>query len=261
MKTKSANGRHLHLLSNFFSFVVPALVLVSLLLYFWEEQCVVREIPTWMLAKPTEIFAAFKSGFSETLPYLLTTYGNILIGFLLAVLIGLALAILLTNCPLLAKAITPIMVVLCCVPMVTLVPLLLVIVGTGSTSKIIVIVLQSFAIVNMNACVGFANVDHTRLELMQSLKASRYQQFRYCILRDAMPSIFTGVKLASVLAMISGVSAEMSGGAGGLGNYISFLVGNSRVPEAFACIVYIALFGLVLYGIITLLERRLTRGM
>ena len=243
------------------SFVLPALVLLAALLGLWQQQCIARNIPTWMLAKPTEIFAALTSGFSETVPYLASTYSNILIGFVFSVLLGLILAILLTCCPLLAKAITPIMVVLCCVPMVTLVPLLLVMVGTGSAPKIIVIVLQSFAIVNMNACVGFANIDHTRLELMQSMKATRAQQFRYCILRDAMPSIFTGIKLASVLAMISGVSAEMSGGSGGLGNYISYLVGYSRMPEAFACILYVALLGLVLYGVVTLLEKRLTHGM
>lgn len=178
----------------------------------------------------------------------------------MAVLIGLALAVLLTSFPLLSMAVTPIMVVLCCVPMVTLVPLLLVIIGTGSVPKIITIVIQCFALVNMNACVGFASVDPTRMELMQSLKASRSQQFLYCILPDALPHIFTGVKLASVLAMISGVSAEMSGGSGGLGNQISYLVSYSRTPEAFSCILYVAVLGLALYFAISLLERRLTRG-
>lgn len=246
---------------RFISCTAPATVLLAALLAFWQQQCVARGIPEWMLAKPSDIFRALASGFSETVPYLANTCFNILAGFFLAVLIGMALAVLLTCSPLLAQAATPIMIVLCCVPMVTLVPLLLVMVSTGSAPKIIVIVLQSFAIVNMNASVGFAGVDHTRLELMQSMKATRLQQFRYCILRDAMPHIFTGVKLASVLSMISGVSAEMSGGSGGLGNYISSLVGYSRIPEAFACIIYIALLGLLLYGTISLLEKRLTRGM
>ena len=239
----------------------PAVVLIAMLLGLWQQQCVARNIPTWQLAKPSDIFSALVSSFSETLPYLTSTYTSILIGFVLSVVIGLAMAILLTCSPLLSQAVTPIMIALCCVPMVTLVPLLLVMVGTGSAPKIVVIVLQSFAIVNMNACVGFAGVDRTRLELMQSMKATKVQQFRYCMLRDAMPHIFTGVKLASVLAMISGVSAEMSGGSGGLGNYISNLVGFSRMPEAFACIIYIALLGLLLYGVISLLEKRLTRGM
>lgn len=261
MKSNTAALRRTGAFGNTLTFILPAFILLAALVGFWQQQCVSRGIPSWMLAKPTDIGSALYSGFAETAPYLASTYFNILVGFFLSVVIGLGLAVLLTCSPLLSKALTPIIVVLCCVPMVTLVPLLLVMVGSGSAPKIIVIVLQSFAIVNMNACVGFANVDHTRLELMQSMKATRVQQFRYCILRDAMPSIFTGVKLASVLAMISGVSAEMSGGAGGLGNFISYLVGYSRMPEAFACIVYIALLGLLLYGAISLLEKHLTRGM
>ena len=245
---------------DFLALIIPAVVLLSVLIGYWQYYCVKNDIPTWMIAKPTDIFGAFITGFGETLPYLLSTYGNILVGFILAVLIGLALAIILANSKLLAMAVTPLMVILCCVPMVTLVPLLLVIIGTGNTPKIITIVIQCFALVTMNASVGFANVDPARLELMQSMKATRYQTFRYCMLPDALPSIFTGVKLASVLAMISGVSAEMSGGSGGLGNQISYLVSYSRMPEAFSCIVYIALFGLVLYLVISLLEKRLTKS-
>ena len=112
--------------------VWPAVLLLAVLLGVWEQQCVIRKIPEWMLAKPSDIFSALISSFSETAPYLINTCGNIVIGFLLAVLIGLALAILLTCSPLLAHAVTPIMIVLCCVPMVTLVPLLLVMVSTGS---------------------------------------------------------------------------------------------------------------------------------
>ena len=254
---KKSSSKTLNILSLF----LPAVVFIVILLLFWQYQCVSKEIPTWKLAKPTDIAQALVTGFGETLPYLASTIVNIIVGFILAVIIGLALAVLLTSCPTLSAALTPIMIVLCCVPMVTLVPLLLVVMGTGPAPKIITVVVQCFALVNMNACVGFANVDRTKLELMQSMKATRYEVFRYCMFRDAMPSIFTGIKLASVLAMISGVSAEMSGGTGGLGNRISYLVGYSRTPEAFACIVYIAVFGLALYFAISLLERKLTKGM
>ena len=239
--------------------VIPGVVLLSALIGYWQFYCVQNDIPTWIIAKPSDIFTALTTGFNDTLPFLINTCGNILFGFVLAVAIGLALAILLSNSTLLAMAVTPLMVILCCVPMVTLVPLLLVIIGTGNAPKIITIVIQCFALVTMNASVGFANVDPARLELMKSLKATRYQTFRYCMLPSALPSIFTGVKLASVLAMISGVSAEMSGGSGGLGNQISYLVSYSKMPEAFGSILYVAVFGLVLYLCISLLEKKLTK--
>ena len=113
----------------------------------------------------------------------------------------------------------------------------------------------------MNACVGFANVDRTRIELMQSMKASKVQMYKYCMFRDAMPDIFTGIKLSSVLAMIAGVSAEICGGSGGLGNNISSLIGVNRTPEAFSCLIYVIVLGMVLYGVIGALEKKMTKGM
>ena len=100
-------------------------------------------------------------------------------------------------------------------------------------------------IVNMNACVGFANVDPTRIELMKSMKASKFQLYRYCMFRDAMPDILNGIKLASVLAMIAGVAAELCGGDGGLGNQIKKLLGLSKTAEAFACLIYVIVFGML----------------
>lgn len=241
--------------------IIPPVFLLVLLLAIWQIYCQANEVPVWRLPKPTDIIAAFFSGFKENLPYLASTYFNIIVGFALAVVIGLSFALILSNSRILSMALTPIIVVFCCVPMVTLVPLLLVTMGTGPLPKILTVIIQCFPIINMNACVGFANVDRTRIELMQSMKASKVQMYRYCMFRDAMPDIFTGIKLSSVLAMIAGVSAEICGGSGGLGNNISSLIGLNRTPEAFGCLVYVIVLGMLLYGLIDALEKKMTKGM
>lgn len=246
---------------NIFMSIIPPVAFLLILLGGWEAYCRINEVPVWKLPKPADIFSAFFTGFGETLPYLASTYFNIIVGFILAVVIGLAVALILSNSRILSMALTPIIVVFCCVPMVTLVPLLLVTMGTGAAPKILTVVIQCFPIINMNACVGFSNVDRTRMELMQSMKASKVQMYRYCMFRDAMPDIFTGIKLASVLAMIAGVSAEICGGSGGLGNNISSLIGLNRTPEAFSCLIYVIILGMLLYGIIGLLEKKMTKGM
>ncbi len=241
--------------------VIPPVILLLLLFGVWEAYCQINDVPVWKLPKPTDIFVAFFSGFKENLPYLTSTYFNIIVGFLLAVVIGLGFALILSNSKILSMALTPIIVVFCCIPMVTLVPLLLVTMGTGPLPKILTVIIQCFPIINMNACVGFANVDRTRIELMQSMKASKVQMYKYCMFRDAMPDIFTGIKLSSVLAMIAGVSAEICGGSGGLGNNISSLIGLNRTPEAFSCLIYVIVLGMVLYGVIGALEKKMTKGM
>lgn len=241
--------------------ILPPLILIGVLITFWQANCVVKDIPTWKLPMPSDIMGAFFLNFSETLPYLAGTYVNIIVGFLLAVVVGIGIALVLSNSRLLSMALTPIIVVFCCIPMVTLVPLLLVTMGTGPAPKILTIVIQCFPIVNMNACVGFANVDHSRIELMQSMKATKVEMYRYCMFRDAMPNIFNGVKLASVLAMIAGVSAELCGGSGGLGNHMSNLISLARTPEAFADLIFVIILGLLLYSLVSLLEKKMTKGM
>lgn len=241
--------------------VFPPMILVGALIAYWQYHCISQNVPEWQLPSPAGIFTAFFQGFGESAPFLLSTYFNIFIGFLLSIIVGIGLALILSNSRLMAAALTPIIVVFCCMPMVTLVPLLLVSMGTGPSAKILTIVIQCFPIINMNACVGFANVDKSRIELMESMKATKFEMYRYCIFRDAMPSIFTGIRLASVLAMISGVSAELCGGSGGLGNRISSLVGLSRTSEAFGCLIYVIILGLLIYGLVSLLEKKLTKGM
>lgn len=242
-------------------YALAPVMLIVILLGVWQLNCVAKNIPEWKLPKPVSIITAFFSNMRQNLPYLGSTCLNIIVGYVLAVIIGLALALILTNSRILSTALTPIIVVFCCVPMVTLVPLLLVTMGTGPAPKILTVVIQCFPIVNMNACVGFANVDPTRIELMKSMKASKFQLYRHCMFRDAMPDILNGIKLASVLAMIAGVAAELCGGDGGLGNQIKKLLGLSKTAEAFACLIYVIVFGMLLYGIIGFIEKHTTKGM
>lgn len=248
-------------LANAAASFLPPFILIVCILLFWQAHCTINEVPSWQLPKPSEIIAAFFTHFTEALPYLASTYFNIIVGFVLSVVIGIVIALILTNSRILSMALTPIIVVLCCVPMVTLVPLFLVSMGIGPGPKILTIVIQCFPIVNMNACVGFANVDPARLELMESMKATKVEKYRYCIFRDAMPSIFTGVKLASVLAMIAGVSAELCGGTGGLGNQISSLINYSMTAQAFGDLIFVIVLGMALYYFVSFLEKKLTKGM
>lgn len=247
-------------LVGFLNFIYPPVLLIGILLILWQTLCTQKEIPMWMLAKPTDIASVFAENTKELLPHIGVTYFNIIVGFLIAVAIGIGLAILISSFPLFGSAVTPIIVALCCVPMITLVPMLMLVFGLGSQVKIITIVIQAFPLVNMNAAAAFINVDPTKLELMKSLKATRVQQFRYCIMKDALPGVFTGIKLAAIMSMLGGVTAEMTGGNTGIGARISYFMGFSKTPEALSCIIYIIFLGVFLYGGVCLLEKILVKG-
>jgi NitT/TauT family transport system permease protein len=244
---------------NFINAVYPPVLLILFLFILWQTVCEVKNIQVWMLAKPSDIFSKFVENTKDILPHIGITYTNILIGLALAIIIGLLIAVITCSFPVLGSALTPITVSLCCIPMVTLVPTLMLIFGVGRSVKLITIVIQAFPIVTMNAATGFLNADPAHIELMQSLKADKFQQFKYCLIMDALPDIFTGMKLSSIMAMMGGITAEMTGGNQGLGSRISFYIGFSKTPEALSCIIYIAFLGAVLYSIISLIEKKAVR--
>ncbi len=243
--------------ANAVSIALPPILLIAALIAAWQIICVTQGIPKWMVAKPSDIAVVIGPSFINMLPHIFTTYTNILIGFVSAVAIGLGLAVLIASFKMVGSALTPLIVAMCCIPMITLVPMLMLTMGLGREVKIVAIIIQAFPLVNMNAVVAFLNVDPARMELMQSLKANKLQQFKYCIFPDAAHGIFTGVKLASIMSMIVGVSAEMVGGNTGLGNRISYLIQFSKTADAMACIIFIAVFGILLYGLISLLEKKI----
>lgn len=206
---------------------------------------------------PSEIIKAMFSSFAELAPNILYTYTNIIIGFLLAIFIGLILGILISSNKMAGIILTPYINLLCMIPLITIVPLLMLWMGFGRNVKLIAIVIQAFPIMNLNCCVAFSNVDPVRLELMDSLKATKIQKIFCCILPSSVAGVFTGIKLASILSVIACIGAEMTGGSDGLGACINNYVAYMKMPQAFACIFYIMIIGLILYGIIGAIESKL----
>jgi NitT/TauT family transport system permease protein len=225
----------------------------------WRLLVIGLEVPEWQLPDPLAILKAMSGDFDTIAPHLLVTYGNVLAGFAIAVALGLSLAVVINFNASIGITLTPFINLLCIIPLITVVPLLMLWVGFGSEAKLIAVVLQSFPIVNLNALAAFASVTPLRLELMQSMKASKFQQMRYCIFPDSLPGIFTGVKLAAVLALIAEITSEITGGNNGLGAQIIQYTQYMKMPQAFACVFYTALFGIALYQLLSLVEGKLVK--
>mgnify|MGYP000545060279 CR=1 FL=1 len=238
------------------SIILPVSVVI-LILAVWQAVVVVKSIPAWQMPKPTEILSVMVLGIGELLPNILYTYTNVVIGFLLAITIGFFLGIAITSNKMAGIILTPYINLLCMIPLITIVPLLMLWMGFGRNVKIITIIIQSFPIMNLNCCIAFANVDSVRLELMDSLKATRVQKYMHCIIPSAVPGIFTGIKLASILSVLACVNAEMTGGNNGLGACINNYVAYMKMPQAFACIFFIMILGLIMYGIVSMIETKL----
>ncbi|MDR0886006.1 MAG: ABC transporter permease [Clostridiales Family XIII bacterium] len=240
------------------SFLLPAAAVIILFIL-WEISISIFAIPAWKLSRPTEIAMALFRDYKEILPAVFYTYTNVIIGFVLAMTVGLSLGSFINGNKLAGVTLTPYVNLLCTIPLITIVPLLMLWFGIGRPIIILTIVIQSFPIMNFNCCVAFANVDPLRLELMDSFKVGKLKRLYYCILPDAIPGVFTGIKLSAILSILSSITAEMTGGNQGLGAQINVFVAFLKMPQAMACIFYIALLGLVLYYSISHIEARIMK--
>lgn len=238
------------------SSIITPMVTFLLLFGIWEAAVTILEVPKWLLPKPSGIFTSMVVNFPEMWPHIWMTLRTVFTGFLLAVPVGIFIAALITNFPLVSAAMSPYITFLVITPLITLVPLLMLFMGYGISMRITAVVIQSFAIVNMNSCTGFLNVPVIRRELMQSLGASRWQTFRKVTLPTAAPDVFTGIRLSSIFATTACISAEYVGGNMGLGSQIIKYSQFIKTTESFACIFYVTIIGLLLYGLISIVQSK-----
>ena len=241
------------------NFIAPAIVFV---LMYAGIELIIRtfNIQQWILPTPTNILLTFYANFvSEILPHTYVTLKGIIIGFLIAVPLGITIAFFLSQFEILDKAFSPYVIFLSTTPLITLVPLLMIWLGFGIKVKILAVTIQTFPIIMMNSVTGFNNVETLKLELMTSLGANRLQTFFNVTLPASLPNVFTGIKLGTIFSTIAAISTEFVGGKTGLGSRIVYYTSYIKTNLAFACILAVTLIGIVLYSIVSLLEEKLVK--
>ena len=215
--------------SRVLNIVAPFIAIVAFL-GIWELLVRVLEVGTWILPPPTAIFTSMIRDFPEYWPHIWTTGLTILLGFLIAIPVGLIVASLVTSSKLLSAALSPYITMLVITPLMTLIPLLQLWMGYGMKVRVIAVIIQSFAVVSMNACTGFLNVPNIRHELMQSMGANRLQTYFRMLLPSAATDIFTGISLAAIFSTTACISSEYVGGNMGLGSRIISSRANRPLP-------------------------------
>jgi NitT/TauT family transport system permease protein len=237
--------------------VLAPIVMFLLIFSVWQWVVVANNVPRWLFPAPVEIFQSMVNDFPEFWPHIQVTFETVFLGFLLSVPIGILLALLVTNSDSLNAALSPYVIILVTTPLVTLMPIMMLFMGYGFKVRLVAVVIQTFAIVNMNTCTGILNVPVMRHELMQSLGASKLQSLRHAVFPTAAPDIFTGIRLSTIFATTACISAEYLGGNEGLGSQIVKYSQYIKTTQSFACIFYVTIIGLIMYGLVSVLQRRI----
>lgn len=213
-------------------------------------------VSRYVLPTPHAIVAATARSFKEILPHFLFTLKVIVVGFSVSIPLGILLAALFSQFDLLVKAMSPVIIWLVITPMITLIPLLMLWLGQDPNLRILVVIIQATPIITLNTLNGFTNVEAEKLELARSVGATKLQTFVSIIFMNAMPQVFTGIKLGCIFSTIGAVSADFVAKSIGLGDRIIQFTKYNNTEQSYGCIILIALIGITLYTIVQLIERR-----
>jgi NitT/TauT family transport system permease protein len=223
----------------------------------WQAAVAILKVPAYLLPPPTEIFRTF---FSE-LPRILhhgwfTTY-EMLLGYGLAVIIALPLAIAITSSSRFDRFVMPTMLFFQVVPKVAIAPLFLVWFGVGTTPKVLIAFLISFFPIVIDAAVGLRSMSSEMNDLARSMGASRMQVFTQFRLPTSLPYLFSGLKVAATLAVAGAVVGEFVGADRGLGYLLMVTGTNLETAMVFATLVALTIIGLVFFYAVEFLEQLL----
>ena len=234
------------------------------LLIVWEGVIWLFGVPDYILPAPHAIVAALLRGLGYAPSSPAGLYINIavtlweaLASFVLGSAIGIVLGAVVVESQLARRILMPYVMALQSVPKVALAPLFIVWFGLGISSKIVLGVLLTFFPLLINTATGLASVDRDRLELMTSMRASRWKTFRHVRLPSALPYIFAGLEMAAAYAILGAVVGEFVGGEEGLGVLILSRNAALDIPGAMAALVVLAVMGVALQQGVVLARRRI----
>ncbi len=235
-----------------------ALVL-AIVLAVWEGAVRWFDLPPYFIPAPSRIVAALASDLSTPLFYthIWTTFEAVMAGFVIGSLTGLVIGGLIAQFRTVEEIVYPYVVALQTLPKVAVAPLLIVWVGFGLESKILVAAMIALFPVLVNTVTGLKSVEQDKLDLMTALAATRWQTFRMVSLPSALPVIFAGLEIALVFAIIGAIVGEFVGAKAGLGYLIQFRNFQLDVPGIFSALVVLSVMGVVLNWAIKALGRKL----
>jgi ABC-type nitrate/sulfonate/bicarbonate transport system permease component len=237
------------------SHYIPAVALVLVMLTSWEIVVHVMNIPAWLLPPPSRIAATLVNDSSILRSHIQATMITTTLGFALSLATGFTLAFVLDASTFLRRAIYPLLIFSQTMPTVAIAPLLVVGLGFGILPKILVVALVTFFPIVVNTVDGLRASDQAMIRLMQAMDAKYWQQMWLLRFPSALPSIFSGLKIAVTYSVIGAVLAEWIGAKVGLGVYISRSLRAFRTDQVFVAILATSLLTLVLFLLTMVFEQ------
>jgi ABC-type nitrate/sulfonate/bicarbonate transport system permease component len=236
---------------------VSALLVLLAVTGAWEAYARLSGVEQFVLPAPSAVAVALVDDRALLWSNFTVTAGEIAVGIGAAIALGLASAIALHFAPRVRRGAYPLLVASQTLPISIVAPLLVVWFGFGLTPKIAIIALVCFFPIVVPTLDALGRVDADLRTLMRSFGATRWQTFRIVEAPAALPGLFTGAKLSVAVATIAAVLAEQSGSENGLGRLVLQALPQFETPRAYAAVLLLCSFAVLLFWLLALAERRL----
>jgi NitT/TauT family transport system permease protein len=236
--------------------LIPGVLVVFVAI--WEGVVRVGRIPDYLLPAPSAVARAFAAGITGRVyvEHAWVTVSEALAGFTIAAVAGIVLGTVIAQFRLVELTLYPYVVAFQTLPKIAVAPLLVVWLGFGVSSKIVIAALVAFFPVLVNVIVGLKTVDAPKLDLMRSLRASRWQTFRFVVFPNALPFVFAGLDIAVVFSVLGAIVGEFVGSQRGLGNLILQYNNALDIAGMFAVLLLLAGVGVALHLVMQGIQRR-----
>lgn len=222
----------------------------------WHFAVMLFDVPFYVLPPPVEVARTLVTEWSgqiwtQTWVTLQESVG----GYLLAIVVSVPLAILLTYSRLADRVFFPVLVVFQVIPKIALAPLFIIWLGFGMFPKMLISFLVAFFAIVVSTTVGLKSAKPEMIDLARSMGASTLEIFLKIRLPNSLPTFFGGLKVGVTLAVIGAIVGEFVGSGAGLGHMLIVAMSALNLPLVFASILMMAAIGIVMYGAVEIAER------
>ena len=232
-----------------------ALAIFVLLFVVWEVAVRVTGVKEYLLPPPSRVWTEFWKRHEIVSGGAWVTTQEILAGYALAVVVSVPLALAVAYSRFMEQAVYPVIVFLQIIPKIAIAPLFIIWFGFGFAPKLLLVFLLSFFPIVVSSIAGFKSADRDVLDFARTTGASGLRMFLKISLPQALPHIFTGLKVGAALAATAAVVAEFVASDRGLGYLLLQYNGQLDTPMVFATIVILSLIGLTVYYVVEIVER------
>jgi ABC-type nitrate/sulfonate/bicarbonate transport system permease component len=235
--------------------VLPPLVLGVALVALWQGYVAVSGVHEGILPSPVEVARALVRDRSLLLSAAGTTLSEVLLGYAIAIVVGVGLAVVVSSSRLAERAIYPWLVGSQMIPIPVLAPVVVLWTGFDIRPKLIIVALVTFFPIAVNTIDGLRATDPELVGLLRTLGAGRRQVLRIARVPNALPYLFSGLRVSAAFAVIGAVFAEWVGSTSGLGVLILDYSNQTETADVFAVVVVLAVIGVALFAAVGIVER------